>query len=111
MSSNEQSVLSLACLGDLGTLEIAVPSFSPVGSAEELALGIDDDSHLLVVEPIADQPVKGQGAIPRAFLARLVGASEIRVVYGAQRLDGIEPPDREIASRFVAACGVGGDKR
>lgn len=99
------AVLGLACGGDPAELVVTVEGFTPVGSEEQLSVGVDDEPFLLVADPTR-RPVgvEARGPIPEDFLKRLETAREVRAVYGAQALGPLSPPDAGTAKRFAQAC-------
>lgn len=98
-------VLSLACAPAPAELIVTVEGFQPVGSEEQLSIGVDDEPFVLVADP-GKRPagVEARGPIPEDFLKRLETAREVRAVYGAQALGPLAPPDAGTAERFAQAC-------
>ncbi|MBC6982942.1 hypothetical protein [Caulobacter sp. 17J80-11] len=99
------ALVTLACARKPAELIVTVEGFAPVGSEEQLSVGVDDEPFLLVADPTKRPAgVEARGPIPEDFLKRLETAREVRAVYGAQTLGPLAPPDAETAKRFAGAC-------
>lgn len=105
-ASSSEALLRISCLPDPPRMTIVAERLTPVGSAEELSMGVDEEAFMFVADPTAtDVPgVRAEGRIRPDLLSRFEDPRAVGVVYGAQRLGPYIPPDPGLARGFADGC-------
>jgi hypothetical protein len=103
--SGEDGGFSMTCSGRPRQLSVAIPSFTPIGSEDRLALELGSEP----VTVVADLGSKAQGVtaaapLPENLGGLLEGAAHIGALYGTQQSGPHPPPSKAQIEAFQKAC-------